>query len=131
MIILALQQCKLLCSSCISGTTKRTSWRKGTRSAGNVCKTCSTVPGEKCHIDQIQSAQLGLVPRLDGRHTKERITSTTVLLDDRSGHSYSHLQTSTGGDETMAAKVAYEIMCNSFNVLVQGFHADNGIFAER
>ena len=79
----------------------------------------------------MQSAQPSLVPRLDGWYTKDRITSTTVFLDENSGNSYFLLRTSTGGYETVPAKVAYEIMCNSFGVLVQGFHADNGIFAEK
>ena len=68
---------------------------------------------------------------MDGRHTKDRITSVTVFLDDKSGHSYSHLQTSTGGDEILAAKHAYEIMANYFSIAIHGYHADNGIFAEK
>ena len=128
---LALQQIKLLCPSCIFGQCKRTPWRKGSRPAGKVCTPCITVPGDKAHIDQMQSNQPGLVPRMKGRHTKSRISAVTVFLDDKSNHSFSHLQTSTGGDETLAAKHAYEIMADSFGVAVRGFHADNGIFAEK
>ena len=128
---LALQQIKLLCPSCIFGQCKRTPWRKGTRPAGKVCTPCMTVPGGKAHIDQMQSNQPGLVPRMKGRHTKDRISAVTVFLDDKSSHSFSHLQTSTGGDETLAAKHAYEIMADSFGVVVRSFHADNGIFAEK
>ena len=87
--------------------------------------------GEKTHIDQMQSKQPGLRPQMDGRHTRDRITSVSVFLDDKSGHSYSNLQTSTGGDKTLAAKYAYEIMATSFGVIIQGYHADNGFFAEK
>ena len=55
----------------------------------------------------------------------------SVFLDDESGHIYSHLQNSTGGDETLAAKHAYEIMSSSFGVSIRGYHADNVIFAEK
>ena len=68
---------------------------------------------------------------MDGRHTKDRITSVSVFLDDKSGHSFSHLQTSTGGEETLAAKHAYEILATSFGVSVKGYHDDNEIFAEK
>ena len=128
---MALQSVKLLCHSCIFCTCKKTPWRKGSRPAGKVCTPCKTVPGEKVHLDQMQSAQPGLVPRMDGRHTKDRITSVTVFLDDHSSHSYSHLQTSTGGDETLAAKHAYEIMAQSYDINIKSFHTDNGIFAEK
>ena len=47
--------------------------------------------------DQMMSAQPGLVPRMDGRHTKDRITAVSVFLDTVTGHSFSHLQISTGG----------------------------------
>ena len=63
----------------------------------------------------MQSAQPGPVPRVDDRQTKYRTTTVSVFLDDNSDHSYSYLQTSTGGDETLAAKSAYEIMANTFN----------------
>jgi len=129
--LLALQSSKLLCPSCIFGNCKKTSWRKGTRPAGHVRTAHASQVGEKIHLDQMQSKQPGLVPRLDGRHTKDRITSVSVFLDDNSGHSYSHLQTSTGGDETLAAKHAFEIMAHSFGIPIQSYHADNGIFAEK
>ena len=79
----------------------------------------------------MESTQPGLVPRIDGRHTKNRITSVSVFLDDSSGHRYFHVQTSIGGDETLADKRAYEIMAHSRAVSVQGCHADNDIFAKK
>ena len=95
------------------------------------CSPSKTDPGDKIYLDQIQSDQPGLFPRIDGRHTKENITSMSVFLDDKSGHSFSHLQTSTDGDEILAAKHAYEIMSSAFGVSIRGYHADNGIFAEK
>ena len=68
---------------------------------------------------------------MDGCHTKDRIASVSVFLDEKSGHTYSHLQTSTGVEETLAAKHAYEIMITSFGVAVAGYHADNKIFGEK
>ena len=59
------------------------------------------------------------------------ISNTMYLWKLRESHSYSHLQTSTGGDETLAAKHAFEIMSHSFGIPIQSYHADNGIFAEK
>ena len=88
-------------------------------------------PLQKVNLDQMQSDQPGLVPIMDGRHIKDRITSVTVFLDDHSSHSYSHLQISTGGDETLAAKHAYEIMAQSYWVAVQSYHGGNAFLAEK
>ena len=52
---LALQKIKLLCSSCIFGNRKNTRWRKGTFPVGKFCTPWNTVPGDKIHIDQMQS----------------------------------------------------------------------------
>ena len=79
----------------------------------------------------MQSALLGFVTRLDGRHTKDRITSASVFLDDKSGHNYYHLQTSTGYDESAAAKILYDVMTNSHSINVNSLHADNVIFTEK
>ena len=57
----------------------------------------------------MQSNQLDLVPQMDGWHTNDRITSVSVFLDDNSDQNYSHLQTSTGGDDTLATNHAFEI----------------------
>ena len=62
---LALQSFKLLFPSHIFDNCKKTPWRIGARPVGNVCISCQTVPGEKVHLDQMQSAQLGLVPIID------------------------------------------------------------------
>ena len=79
--------------------------------------------------DQSMSVQPGLVPRMDGKHTKDRITAMSVFLDSATSHSFSHLQISTGGEETRASKHAYEIMADAHRVKIKYFHADNGIYA--
>ena len=59
---LALQDIKLLCHSCMFVQCKNISWHKETHPAGNVRNPSKTDPGDKFHLDQMQSAQPGLVP---------------------------------------------------------------------
>ena len=82
-------------------------------------------------MDHIISAQPGLVPRMDSKHTKERITAGCVFFDNVTGHSYTHLQTSVDNTQTIEAKRAYERYAASHGVTLKRFHADNGIFAEK
>ena len=77
------------------------------------------------------SAQPGLVPRLEGKHTRDRIMATTIYFDHYSGYIYSHLQCSTDTEDTVLSKHAFESLCQTNNVHVSSFRADNGRFAER
>ena len=56
-----------------------------------MCTPCKAAPGKIVRLDQMQSAQPGLIPRMNGRYDKAKITSVAVFLDDNSTHSYSHL----------------------------------------
>ena len=94
---LVLQDQSVLCPSCIFAHTKRTNWRHGKRAYGSIRKVHHVKPGDGTICDQTMSAQPGLVPRMGGRHTKDRITAVSVFLDSVTGHSFSHLQISTGG----------------------------------
>ena len=76
------------------------------------------------------SAHPGLVPRLSGRHTNERITCVTVYKDHYTDYSYSHLQTDESGDSTEASKKAFERHANDYGNKIMSYHADNGRFAE-
>mmetsp|Transcript_17455 Transcript_17455/g.16919 ORF Transcript_17455/g.16919 Transcript_17455/m.16919 type:complete len:109 (-) Transcript_17455:200-526(-) len=77
------------------------------------------------------SSQKGLVRRIDVWHTRDRITCGTVFFDNMSCFSYTHLQCSTGGDETIAAKRSCDFFVRNFDIAVWSCHADNGIFAEK
>ena len=77
------------------------------------------------------SAHPGLVPRIDGCHSRDRIHCGTVFYDNVSTLSFTYLQYSTGGIEIIAAKQSYENFAGSFGVMVKVYHANNGIFAEK
>jgi hypothetical protein len=127
---LELKDKKLICPACVFGQCKRKPWR--TRSKpGSIRKATETSPGDATSIDHVISHQPGLVPRMDGRHTKDRINSACVFIDHVSGLSYSHLQTSVDNVQTLQAKRGYEQFAKSHGVTVKSFCADNGVFAEK
>ena len=98
---------------------------------GSIKKLTQVNPGDGTSIDQVISAHAGLLPRLDSRHTRSRIHCGTVFMDYISTNSFTHLQCSTGGIETIAAKRSYELYTGSFSVTIRSYHADNCIFAEK
>ena len=81
-------------------------------------------------MDHIISAQPGLVPRIDSKHTRERISTGCVFFNHVSGLSYTHMQTSCNNEQTIEAKHAYERFATNHGVKLKRFHTDNGIFAE-
>ena len=79
-----------------------------------------TKPGQCVSVDQMMSLTVGFVAQLKGFLTKRRYRVPTVFVDHVSDLSYVHVQSSTGGDETIEAK----------HVNILHYHADNGIFSE-
>ena len=127
---LKLKSSDLICPSCILGKQKRRPWRhKGSK--GTIRSANEKHPGDRVSIDQMISHQPGLVPRYDGKHTRDRITCVTCFKDHISGLSYSYLQVSSDGATTLEAKHAFESYNATFDIKVKAYHADNGRFAEK
>ena len=93
--------------SCILGKIKRRARRNKEKNNKTICKSSHSKPGKCTSIDQIITAQLGLVPRISGRYTRERITSTIYFLDHKSSFVYSHLCILNSQEETLKSKTEY------------------------
>ena len=123
---------KILCPSCIFGKMRKRAWRsKGVNSVKTIRKPNEAYPGAKVSVDQLVVAQPGLVPRISGRHTNARVCGATGFFDNHSGYSFSSLQTSLDGDQTLAAKHAFESHAATCGVKIEKYRADNGRFAEK
>ena len=66
------------------------------------------------------SAQPGLIPRICGKHTQDRICASCIFKDHKYDLNYVHLMTACNLEETIAAKRALEI---------KHYHTDNQHFA--
>jgi hypothetical protein len=127
---LELKDAKLVCPSCVFGKCKRKPWRNKGK-PGSLRSQNENYPGAKVSIDHVISAQPGLVPRMDGRHTRDRVTGGCIFIDNDTRYSYTHLQTSIDNEQTLAAKQGFEHHAQTNGVQIKSYHADNGIFAEK
>ena len=121
-----------MCPSCAFGKMRKRAWRsKGTSNLKHICKKAHNKPGTKISTNQIVVAQPGLVPRLSGRHSHDRICGATCFVDHFSKYSYSVLQISLDGEQTLSAKNTFESHASTCGVKVALYRVDNGRFAER
>jgi hypothetical protein len=121
----------LKCASCLFGKQKCRPWRTKSKTVSTIQSSSDTEPGSTICIDQVISKHPGLLPRMSGRHTRDRLTAITVFFDIVTKLSYSHLQRTTDGEETLAAKQAFERYAKDHEVNVRHYRADNGRFAEQ
>ena len=80
-------------------------------------------------VDQLMSSHPNIIPRISGRHTRDRISCATCFYDTFSRYSYSHLQRSTTGDETLSTKETFEREAHSNGNVNRHYRANNGRFA--
>ena len=118
------------CASCLFGKQHRRPWRTSKSDGGSIRQANDDAPGKRTSIDQLVSAQPGLVPLASGYLSSDRIVGATIFVDHFTGYVYTHLMRSLSGDETLAAKAAYEKLADDYGVSVSAYHADNGRFAE-
>ena len=62
--------------------------------------------------------------------TAKRYRAATVFVDHFSGLTFVYMQFSTGAEETVNAKRAFEAFAATHGILVQHYHSNNGQFAE-
>ena len=67
-----------------------------------------TNPGDGVSVNQLVSAQPGLIPQMAGFLTNERIVGATVFVDHVTQYIYVHLMKGLTTDATIEAKVACE-----------------------
>lgn len=82
-------------------------------------------------MDQIVSAQPGLVPQMSGKLTRERIWGATCFVDHVSDFIYVHLMKSLTTEDTITAKRAFEKLFHHANRKVKSYRADNGRFQDK
>ena len=123
---------KIIYPSYIFGRMRKRPWRtKGESNRKSIRKENQNFPGAIVSTDQLVVAQPGLVPRISGRHTKDRICGATGFMDHHTGYNYSALQTLLDEMQTLAAKQSFQAHANGCGVNVKSYRADNGRYAEK
>ena len=118
-----------ICMSFIFGTAHCKPWRsKGSK--GSIRKESNNAPGKCVSMDQLVSAQPGLIPQMAGFLTNLRIWGATVFVNHFSDYVYIALMQDLGLDKTLLAKSAFEHHANEGGVSISSYQADNGHFAD-
>ena len=121
------------CASCLFGAQHRTNWRTKSSKHGKTSalrKADLTQPGQCVGVDQMISAQPGLIPQEKGHLTRGRIWACTIFVDYFTGFVFVALMRDLTAESTLAAKKEFEHRCAVRGVKVRHYHADNGRFAE-
>ena len=114
--------------SYVFGRSHRQPWRSK-NTPGTIRKEINTEPGDCVSIDQIVSAQPGLIPQIYGYLNNMRIWGATVSVDHVSEYTHVALMRDLTLDETLLAKTSFERLANDREVAIKAYRADNGSFA--
>jgi hypothetical protein len=127
----ALNSCCPICVVCLFGQVHKRPWQSKSKQKHPICKPTDNAPGKKASLDQMVSAQHGLILQMSGCLTNLRIMAATIFVDHFSEHVYVYLMKDLTLSETLLAKHAYEHFLASLGVESKAYHADNGRFADK
>ena len=115
--------------SCIFGTSHRKPWcTKGAH--GLICKDSDNAPGKCVSMDQLVSAQPGLIPQMAGFLTNLCIWGATIFVDHFLDFVFVALMRDLTLDEALLAKTSFERNASDGGVTINSYQADNGRFAD-
>ena len=117
--------------ACLFGLAHKRPWRTKSKQKHPIQKLTDDAPGKQASLDQIVSAQPGLIPQMSGHLTNLQVTGATVFVDHYSDHVYVYLMRDLTLDETLLAKHTYERFLATLGVDSKAYHADNGRFANK
>ena len=73
------------------GQAPKRPWQSKSKQKHPFSKPTDDAPGKQASLDQMVSAQPGLIPQMSGRLTNLRIMGTTIFVDHFSDHVYAYL----------------------------------------
>jgi len=100
------------------------SMAKQAKAGGSIRNANETQPCDGTSVDQIVSAQPGLIPQMAGFLTSNRIWGTTNFCDHTSDFVYVHLMRNFTLEETLLAKRAYEKVLRQAGRTAKHYHAE-------
>ncbi len=120
-----------ICVACLFGQAHKRPWQSKSKQKHPICKPTDDAPGKKASLDQMVSAQPGLIPQMSGCLTNLRVMAARIFVDHFLDHVYVYLMKDLTLSETLLAKHAYERFLASLGVESKAYHADNGCFADK
>ena len=129
--LLGCEETRPICLECQFGAAKRRPWRHKGKKSGTIRKDSEKKPGDGVSVDQIVSAQPGLIPQMSGFLTSDRLWGATTFVDHVSDYVYVHLMKNFSIEETLSAKASFERIFTLAGREVKAYRADNGRFADK
>ena len=118
-----------MCACCVFAKATKRAWRS--KGATRTIRSENTnFPGGCISVDQLESAQTGMIPQSSGNRIVDRYVRATVFVDNFSRFVYVHHMTSLSSAQTIEAKEAFERLAASHGVIVKSYRADNGRFSD-
>ena len=68
-----------ICVACLFGQAHKRPLQSKSKQEHSICKPTDDAPGKKALLDQMVSAQPGLIPQMSGRLTNLRVMAATVF----------------------------------------------------
>ena len=87
-------------------------------------------PGECVSVDQLVSSQVVFIAQNKGQLTRERYMAATIFVDQYLRLIYIYFMKNISSDETIQAKMAFEVYAAHHGVKFKHYHCDNGRFAD-
>ena len=82
----------------------------------------------RCYLSRPNGEPCALIAQMVGFLTKQHYKYATVFVDQASRMEFVYLQKTCLAEETIEAKRAFENHAANRGVMIQAYHADNGIF---
>ncbi len=120
-----------ICVGCLFGQAHKRLWGSKSKQKHPIRKSTDDAPGKKTLLNQMVSAQHGLIPQMSGHLTNLCIMAAMVFVDHFSDHVYVYLMRDLMLSKTLLAKHAYRHFLASLGVESKAYYADNGRFADK
>lgn len=82
--------------------------------------------GDCISVDQLQSTMPGIIATMSSFLSKRRYHYVTVFVDHKTNIDFVYLQETSGGEETLKAKHAFENYARARGGIIWHYHCDNG-----
>ncbi len=120
-----------LCIVCKFRTTCHHLWHWHNKASGSIRCPEHVLPGNSVLMDQIVSAQPGLIPQMSGFLTSSCIWGCTMFCNHVSDIFYVFLMRDFTINEAILAVKAFEKVMAQAKRTVKHYHADNGVFVHK
>jgi hypothetical protein len=120
-----------ICVSCLFGTAHKRPCRTKSKDSHPICKESDMSPGARALVDQLVSAQPGLILQISGKLTHQRVNGSTIFVDHFSDHVYAYLMRDLTLDKKITAKHGFERFLHLLGIQSKAYHANNGCFTDQ